>query len=111
MRGMSRETGKFLDDLEHLKQSIVDILTTPVGSRVMRREYGSNLFYLTDKPINKELFPQIYAAVAEAIERWEPRLKLEKITILEIKEGRITLSLRGIYLLTQQTISLEKFVI
>jgi phage baseplate assembly protein W len=111
MKGMSCETGKYLDDLEHLKQSIVDILTTPIGSRVMRREYGSNLFYLTDKPINKELFPQIYAAVAEAIEKWEPRLKLEKITILEIKEGRIVLSLRGIYLLTQQTVNIERLSI
>jgi phage baseplate assembly protein W len=111
MRGMSRETGKFLDDLEHLKQSIVDIFTTPVDSRVMCREYGSNLFYLTDKPVNKELFPQIYAAVAEAIERWEPRLKLEKITILEIKEGKITLSLKGIYLMTQQTVNIERLKI
>jgi phage baseplate assembly protein W len=110
MQGMSRETGKYLNDLEHLKQSIVDILTTPVGSRVMRRDYGSNLFYLTDKPINKELFSQIYAAVADAIEKWEPRLKLEKITIVEIKEGRITLSLKGVYLLTQQTININEVI-
>jgi phage baseplate assembly protein W len=108
---MSRETGKYLDDLEHLKQSIVDILTTPAGSRIMRREYGSNLFYLTDRPINRELFPQIYAAAAGALERWEPRLKLEKITIEEIKEGKITLSLKGIYLLTQQTINLERLAV
>jgi phage baseplate assembly protein W len=108
---MSRTTGKYLNDLEHLKQSLVDILTTPIGSRVMRREYGSNLFHLTDRPINRELFPQIYAAVADAIGKWEPRLKLEKITILEIREAQITLSLRGLYLLTQQTINLEKLAI
>jgi phage baseplate assembly protein W len=111
MRGMSRETGKHIDDLEHLKQSIIDILTTPVGSRVMCREYGSNLFYLTDRPINRELFPQIYAAVAESLGRWEPRLKLEKIIIEEIKEGKITLSLRGLYLLTQQTVNIERLII
>ncbi|GHU13201.1 bacteriophage protein [Alphaproteobacteria bacterium] len=111
MKGMSRETGKYLNDLDHLKQSIVDILTTPIGSRVMCREYGSQLFNLTDKPVNKELFPQIYAAVAEALEKWEPRIKLEKITILEIKEARITLSLSGIYLITQQKINIEGLII
>ena len=63
MKGMSRKTGKYLNDLEHLKQSIVDILTTPVGSRVMRREYGSNLFYLVDRPVNRDFLQQIYAAV------------------------------------------------
>jgi hypothetical protein len=50
MKGMSRTTGKYLDDLEHLKQSIVDILTTPIGSRIMRCEYGFNLFYSIDQP-------------------------------------------------------------
>jgi phage baseplate assembly protein W len=111
MRGMSRTTGAYLDDLEHLKQSIVDILTTPVGSRVMRREYGSNLFYLVDRPVNREFVQQIYAAVAEAIERWEPRFDLKKITVEEIKGGHITLSLFGNYLITQQKISLNGVVV
>jgi phage baseplate assembly protein W len=69
MKGMSRITGKYLNDLDHLKQSIVDILSTPIGSRVMCRDYGSRLFDLVDKPINKELFPQIYAAIADALQK------------------------------------------
>ena len=107
MRGMSSRTGKYLDDLEHLKQSIIDILTTPIGSRVICRDYGSSLFQLTDQPINRDLFPKIYAAVAEAIDKWEPRFKVEKIAINSIKEGHITLSLVGRYLITQRKISLE----
>jgi phage baseplate assembly protein W len=106
MKGMSRTTGEYFDDLEHLKQSIVDILTTPVGSRIMRRDYGSNLFYLVDRPINKDFLQQIYAAVAEALERWEPRLELKKVTVDEIKDGRIILSLSGVYLITQQKVNL-----
>jgi phage baseplate assembly protein W len=107
MRGMSRTTGIYLDDLEHLKQSIIDILTTPVGSRVMRREYGSNLFYLVDRPVNREFLQQIYAAVAEALERWEPRFDLKKVTVDEVKDGRITLSLSGAYLITQQRVDIK----
>jgi phage baseplate assembly protein W len=111
MRGMSKNTGAYLNDLEHLKQSIVDILTTPVGSRVMRREYGSNLFYLVDHPVNREFVQQIYAAVAEAIEKWEPRFDLKKITVDEVRDGRITLSLSGVYLITQMRVNLQGLVI
>jgi phage baseplate assembly protein W len=111
MKGMSRTTGKYLDDLEHLKQSIVDILTTPIGSRVMRREYGSNLFYLVDQPVNRDFLQQIYAAVAEALERWEPRLQLKKVSVDEVRDGRITLSLSGIYLITQVRVDIRGVVI
>ena len=51
--GMNAETGRELTGLEHLKQSIADILNTPIGSRVMRRDYGSRLFELIDAPINR----------------------------------------------------------
>lgn len=111
MRGMSNKTGKYLEDLEHLKQSIVDILTTPVGSRVICRDYGSSLFQLTDQPMNRDLFPKIYAAVADAIDKWEPRFKIEKIVINSIKEGHIILSLVGRYIITQQKIALEDLII
>lgn len=111
MYGMSNENGGYLDDLEHLKQSIVDILTTPVGSRVICRDYGSNLFKLIDQPVNRALFPKIYVAVADALNKWEPRFKVEKISVEEIKEGKIRLSLVGNYLITQQKVALEGLVV
>ena len=111
MLGMSKNNGAYLDDLDHLKQSIVDILTTLIGSRVICRDYGSGLFKLLDLPINRDLFPKIYAAVADAVDKWEPRFKLQKITINSIKDGHITLSLTGQYLITQQKIVLEDLVV
>ncbi|EDA1042628.1 baseplate assembly protein, partial [Salmonella enterica subsp. enterica] len=36
--GMNRNTGLAISDSEHIGQSMRDILLTPVGSRVMRRE-------------------------------------------------------------------------
>lgn len=50
--GMNRETGKAITDLDHIRQSIRAILITPVGTRVMRREYGSLLSALIDQPQN-----------------------------------------------------------
>jgi len=111
MQGMSNQNGGYIGDLEHLKQSIIDILTTPIGSRVVCRDYGSALFQLVDQPVNRELLPRIYAAVADAIDKWEPRFKIEKITIVSIKDGHITLSLIGKYLITEQKVSLEGLVV
>ncbi len=35
MQGMNAETGRMLEDIEHLQQSIRDILSTPVGAHWM----------------------------------------------------------------------------
>ena len=111
MKGMDAKTGKTLEGIEHLKQSIIDILTTPVNSRIMRRDYGSRLFELVDKPINRDFTLEIYAAVAGALEKWERRFKLEKVKITEVKEGRVTLNLEGVYLSEGKFININGVVV
>ena len=78
---MNRHTGNALDELGHMRQSIEDILTTPIGSRVMRRAYGSQLFELIDQPLNDHTRLRAYAATALALMRWEPRLRLTRIRL------------------------------
>ena len=79
MRGTNARTGKVLSGLAHLRQSIRDILTTPLGSRVMRRNYGSRLFDLVDNPLNEQTLVELFAATAEALIRWEPRLQVTRV--------------------------------
>ena len=52
--GMNASSGHAITDNEHIAQSIGDILLTPIGSRVMRRAYGSQLFNLIDQPVDNE---------------------------------------------------------
>ncbi len=111
MRGMDAKTGKALEGIEHLKQSIIDILTTPINSRIMRRDYGSKLFELVDKPVNRDLTLEIYAATAEALEKWEKRFKLEKVKVEGVKEGKITISLEGVYLANGKNIHFDGIVV
>jgi uncharacterized protein len=111
MLGMNRETGRPLRGLDHLKQSIRDILTTRLGTRVMRRDYGSELPALVDRPMNEELTIDLYAATAGALDRWEPRLRLEDVKIVAAQVGRIELSLRAIYLPDGREISVEGIII
>jgi uncharacterized protein len=81
MIGMDRTTGKPLEGLAHLAQSIADILSTPIGSRLQRREYGSRLPDLIDAPANAATRVQLFAATATALMRWEPRIILQRVQL------------------------------
>ena len=91
---MSRDNGKVLgSELDQIRQSIQDILTTPIGSRVMRREYGSLLHKLTDAPSNDITLLQLYAATAHALLRWENRIQLVSISMTTVSAGAFVLDL------------------
>jgi phage baseplate assembly protein W len=95
MTGMSRNTGRTLDFDAHLAQSIHDILTTPKGSRALRRSYGSDLPLLIDAPMNGETMVDLFAATAEALAEWEPRFTLRRVEIDAASAGRLSLRLSG----------------
>ena len=96
---MNRTTGQRLDAVAHLRQSVGDILSTPIGSRVMRREYGSLVPALIDKPDNLATQTRFFAAAASALMRWEPRLKVDRMAITRdpARQGRISLEITGSY--------------
>ncbi|MFG0400311.1 GPW/gp25 family protein [Pseudomonas sp. zjy_11] len=98
MIGVDRRTGQPLSGLDHLKQSIEDILTTPLGSRRMRPDYGSNLRRFVDLPVNEGWKSAVQAEVARALGRWEPRVQLERVKVISVLEGQIGLELTGQYL-------------
>jgi len=79
MNGMDRATGRPLSGDEHLAQSIGDILTTPLGTRPMRRDYGSLLFELLDRPLNPATTLLCVMATAIALARWEPRISVRQV--------------------------------
>lgn len=108
LSGMSADTGKTLDGLAHLRQSIRDILTTRIGTRVMRRDYGSRLPELIDNPMNELTKLELFAETAQALAKWEPRLRLDRVYIESISpSGSIVLGLEGTSLLDGQPITLE----
>ncbi|CDV74021.1 phage baseplate assembly protein [Salmonella enterica subsp. enterica serovar Paratyphi A] len=93
--GMSRNDGQVIADTDHLRQSVRDILLTPQGSRLARREYGSLLSALIDQPQNPALRLQIMSAVYVALNRWEPRLTLDSIPIIGNFDGSMVVELTG----------------
>ncbi len=107
MRGTDARTGKPLSGINHLRQSIRDILTTPLGSRVMRRDYGSRLFDLLDNPLNDVTIVEIYAATAEALMTWEPRIQVQRVQVSSLAPASISIDLEAIYLPTGEPVFLD----
>ncbi len=96
LKGMSRISGHGRGGLEHIRQSIGDILSTRPGERVMLPEYGSDVPDVIDKPVNSSAAVDAFMAVAEALDAWEPRFRLEKIDMTEAGgNGRAAFLLRG----------------
>ncbi|PRW82816.1 baseplate assembly protein, partial [Pseudomonas simiae] len=74
-----RHTGGAISEREHISQAITDILTTRIGTRVMRREYGSLVPELVDHPFNDVNRLRVYAATVMALMRWETRISLSRV--------------------------------
>ena len=95
--GMSRASsdGRFaiLPVGEHIRQSILDIVSTPIGTRVMRPEYGSRVPRLVDSPVTRAWKLAVYTAVASALHRWEPRIYVEQVRVEAVGPGTVELAI------------------
>jgi uncharacterized protein len=108
MQGMSAATGKMLSQIEHLRQSVRDVLTTRIGTRVMRRDYGSRLPELVDRPMSEMLLVDLYAETVIALERWEPRIKIDRVMVEQMTDtGRIVIGLTGRTAVDGETLNIE----
>jgi phage baseplate assembly protein W len=69
-------------DHAHIHESLRQILGTRLGERVMRPDFGSRLHELVFESHDAILYGLIRHAVREAIDRWEPRIRITDIQIM-----------------------------
>lgn len=91
--GMNAANGRAISATDHIIQSVRDILITPVGSRVMRRDYGSELFYLIDMPQHQATRLRLMATTVQALINWEPRITITHVDVLGGMDGALTIEL------------------
>lgn len=86
--------GEVVENLDDINQCIRVILNTPKGSMAHEPLFGCDAWLYQDQPI-PEAIPRIINAVIEAVEEWEPRVKLVSVTPVtsEAAVGKITLQL------------------
>jgi len=105
---MNRHTGAAISEREHISQTITDILTTRIGTRVMRREYGSLVPELIDHPFNDVNRLRVYAATVMALMRWEPRISLSRVQFAGANmQGQASIELEGSVVDTNEPLSLS----
>lgn len=80
MTGIDRNTGRIIGPLESTLQSVEVILGTSLESRCMRREFGGGVLELLGRRMKPQLFVAWQQLVATAIDLWEPRFRIRRIT-------------------------------
>jgi phage baseplate assembly protein W len=64
---------------DEINASIRMILSTIPGERVMRPEFGCRMWSMIFAPLTDGTLGQIEQYVREALDRWEPRIDLERV--------------------------------
>lgn len=102
--GIDRYTGKALSGWDHTVQSIIVILETKFGERVMRRNFGSAVPGVLGKNLVPSTLLKFYTAVAIALELWEPRFRVRKFEYPQgengadqMRQGKIGIRMIGDY--------------
>jgi len=96
--GVDRNTGKVLTGWDHCAQSILDIVSTAIGSRTLARPYGSNVPNLVDRPQTPPSIAAHWSAIAEALRQWEPSFRLRQIAATQLgPDGVAGFALAGDY--------------
>lgn len=94
MSGMDWTTGRLIDDRTQLVQSIRVILSTPRLTRIVRRSFGADIFYLIDQPETQSV--DYYRAVASALANLD-NFTLDRVAVKRPAPGQIEIEVSGIY--------------
>lgn len=88
-----------------VRQSIRIILQTRPGERLMRPHFGGGLENYLHQPNTLTTRRKIRSLITESLERWEPRILLDRVDVWEIEERPDSLRVEIVYRLrrTSQT--------
>lgn len=85
------ETGKCLDlnttKAEMVKSELMHVLFTPIGQRLRRPTFGTNLIQFLFNPNENETFSDVMLTLKQTVKKWVPDCSLEDIIIVETDNG------------------------
>jgi phage baseplate assembly protein W len=111
MIGTNTNTGQALSGIALTEQNIRDVLTTPKGTRVMRRTYGSDLMALVDSPWNTNTRMRMIAATVDALDLWVPEIQVTAVNFSMSTTGNLVCDLSANYLPDGTAIQINGIVI
>ncbi len=83
MGGINPNNGRYeyAEGDTSLRDSMINILLTRPGERLMRPEFGAGLQNFIHQPNNISTRQLMADTIARALKRWEPRLVLEAVNV------------------------------
>ena len=78
---------------ENIKESIIIILSTKLGERVMRPDFGCRIHELLFAPNTIDTHNLAIFYVTEALDKWEHRINLSNVTVSSTSENTINISI------------------
>lgn len=85
------ETGKCLDlnttKADMVKSELMHVLFTPIGQRLRRPTFGTNLIQFLFNPNENETFSDVMLTLKQTVKKWIPDCSLEDIIIVETDDG------------------------
>jgi len=90
-----------VDGLASVRQSLLLLLSTVPGERVMRPDYGCNLHLLVFSPNDETTHGLAIHCVREAVSRWEPRAEIVDMDATRSAEAPERIALQLHYRLRQ----------
>ena len=66
-KGTDRNTGAEISGIAYLRQRLFDVINTPLGSLVGRRDFGSRFYELVDRNVDSRFHMEAYIRLSEAI--------------------------------------------
>lgn len=98
------DTGAYVSGWPRIQKSIICILTTQLGTRLMRLGWGSNFLDIQDKPLNAEVLTLGIYRAAYFINKYEPEFRVTSINIGGTPQaGYIQIDVTGVDLVLQQS--------
>lgn len=88
---ISRFTFKPIHRLEHIRESVVNLIQTPKTTRVFRPELGTHLHQSIDEALTPTLRLQMIAEVIDVLSRYEPRVRVIKVDPV-VNQAQFTLT-------------------
>ena len=84
---IDRRTGAVIDNYSSAVQAVEVILITRVGELLMLRQFGGGVSALLGRLMTPQLFAVCRILISAAIDIWEPRFRVRKISVDGTTDG------------------------
>jgi hypothetical protein len=84
-------TVRYSSEEKKIQESVLIILGTAQGERVMRPDFGSRLHEMVFAPMNASTYSLVSHYVTDALVQWEPRIDVLNVGVSEDRSASGTL--------------------